>query len=67
MSGRGVRRTRSTIEWGVRVFFAVVALTAGYIGLSHTLGYALRYADPAQAYRIASHDGRINALIARTL
>ena len=67
MSGRGVRRTRSTLEWGVRVFFAVVALTAGYIGLSHTLGYALRYADPAQAYRIASHDGRITALLARTL
>lgn len=58
---------RSTVDWGVRGFVAVLALVIAYASLCRTLAYVSRRGDVARAHVLAPGDGRITAAMASGL
>lgn len=58
---------RSVKEWAVRTVLAVAAIMLGYLSVTATLGYAIRASDTEQAYQLAPGDGRVVALLARSI
>ncbi len=61
------RRSRSPREWAFRGGFAIVALALGYVSTSETLALVLSRSNPARAYAINDHDGRIGVRLAEQL
>lgn len=62
---RGTRR--SSREWGARIFLAIVILAIGWAGVSQSIASVLQKSDPAVAYRFTLNDGRVTAILARSL
>ncbi|WP_433911482.1 hypothetical protein [Sphingomonas yabuuchiae] len=58
---------RSPIEWAVRGFLAVTALTVGYASTKATLAFAVYRNSPERAFAFAPHNGRIAGALAEQI
>jgi hypothetical protein len=58
---------RSFREWVFRSGLAVAAALLGYLSVATTLAYSVVGSDPERAHLLAPWDGRITALLARSI